>query len=93
VLARVNRHPLVSSAAIRGGRCAGSGIRSVAAQRAEERAEIRGEEAGFFEGEEVPAAGGACPLADVRVAAFGVFAGIVAVFVICPELSGQRICG
>src|SRR6202035_3238760 len=53
---------------------------SIAAQRAEERAEVRGEEAGLFEGEEVAAAAGACPLADVGVAAFGVLAGIVAVF-------------
>lgn len=53
---------------------------SVAAHRAEERAEVRGEETGFFKGEEVAAAGRACLLADVGIAAFGVLAGIVAVF-------------
>jgi hypothetical protein len=70
-------HPSVSEQC-----CAPQSVvcRSVATERAEERAEVCGEEAGFFEREEVAAAGGACPLADVGVAAFGVLAGIVAVF-------------
>jgi hypothetical protein len=41
----------------------------------------------------VAAAGGACPLADVRVAAFGVLAGIVAVFGGQGDASGNVDAG